>query len=131
MGFVIERTARFEEAEILGREINIRVKYSIREMATLNKHLDKFRALSEKLDKDADENKIKAYETSIAECLKLIVKEEEDRKFIADAVTDSDPESDSIIDIGEFVEFVQYALGMDDEEAEEDSGKASSGSTPS
>lgn len=131
MGFVIERTARFEDAEILGRNIQIRVKYSVREMATLNKHLDKFRNLSEKLDKDVDDNRIKAYETSIAECLTLIVKGEEDRKFVKDAVLDVDPESDDVLDIREFVDFVQYALKVDDEEAEEDTGKASSGSEAS
>ena len=128
MGFVIERTARFEEAEILGKTVNIRVKYSVREMAMLNKHLDKFRQLSEKLDKDANENQVKAYETAISECLQSIVKDEDDRKFIADAVLDTDPESDDVLDIREFVDFVQYVLKVDEDEAVEDTGKAPSGS---
>lgn len=131
MGFVIERTARYEDADIFDRKITIRVKYSVREMANLSTHLDKFRAISEKLDKGANENQIKAYEASINDCLQLIVKNEEDRKFIADAVLDTDPESDDIIDVREFVDLVQYALKVDEEESEEDTGKVASGSDDS
>ena len=128
MGFVIERTARYEDAEVLDRTIKIRVKYSIREMTMLNKNLTKFQDLASKIDKDATDDRIKAFEIAINQCLSCIVAEEDDRKFISDAILDVDPDSDDIIDIGEFIEFVQYALKADDNAAEEDTGKALSGS---
>lgn len=128
MGFSIERTARFEELEILERPILCRVKYSIREMAVLSKHLDKFRSYSEKIDRKANDSDIKGYEASVNECIQLIVKEDADRKFIEEAVLDVDSESDNIIDIREFVDFIQYVLKADEEASEEDSGKADSGS---
>lgn len=131
MGFVIERTARYEDAEVFDRTIKIRVKYSIREMTMLNKNLVKFQELASKIDKDTTDNRIEAFESAINQCLACIVAGEEDRKFISDAILDVDPESDDIIDIGEFIQFVQYALKADDAAAEEDTGKAPSGSEDS
>jgi hypothetical protein len=131
MGFVIERTARYEEAEILERKIQIRVKYSIREMATLSKYLDKFRSYSDKIDRKANDNDIKGYEEAVAECVELIVKDDEDKKYVRDWVISSDKESDDIIDIREFVNFVQYVLKIDEDEAKEDTGKAEAGSEKS
>lgn len=61
----------------------------------------------------------------------LIVKDDEDREFVRNAVTNTDNESDEILDIREFVDFVSYVLKIDVKEAEEDTGKAEAGSEKS
>ena len=127
MGFSIERSARYETVDILGREVTIRVKFSVTEMGFLGRELDRFQGLSEKINKNASKEQIDSYTKCIDGIVNLLVKGEEDKKYMSSIVLNDDNESDDIIDMKEFTELVSYAMKMDDKEAEVDSGKASDG----
>lgn len=127
----IERTPRFETLPILDRDVEIRVKFSIKEMGTLAKYLAIFDKYSGRLTEKATDSDIKNYESAVSDCVQLLIKQEDDKAFVKDAVLDANPDSDDIIDVREFVQLIKHAMKTDDEGVEEDTGKASSGQTPS
>lgn len=127
----IERRDRFETRPILDRDVDIRVKFTVREMALLSKYLDKFTTVSEKINQNATDGQIDAYEKAVDECAQLIIRDDNDKKFVSDAVKQSDPDSDEFIDVRDFVDLLSFAMQVDEEKTEEDSGKVESGSKKS
>jgi len=124
MGFSIERTARYEEVPILDRDVLIRVKFSVKEMAFLGRELDRFQGLSEKINKNASKEQVNSYMDCVGGIVQLLVKTEDDREYMKNLVINEDEESEDIIDMKEFVSLVEYAMKLDSKEAEEDAGKA-------
>lgn len=125
----IEKRSRFETQPILGRDVEFRVKYSVREKAFLGRQLDKLQDY--KISKKISDEQIEKYATTVSDIASLIVRNGEDAEFIKNAVLDLDSDSDEFIDEDEFLDLIGYVLGRNDDEAEVDTGKAESGSVNS
>lgn len=122
----IEKKARFETQPILGRDIEFRIKYSVREKAYLGRQLNKLNDYE--ITAKISDAKIEEYTKVVSEIAGLIVRSEEDAEFISDAVLDKDPNSDKFIGDDDFLDLIEYVMSRNDDESEEDSGKAKSGS---
>lgn len=127
MGLVIERTPRFEEADILGHPVKIRIKFTVEERSRLGTLLEKLAKVADKVNANSSDAEFKNITGVINETLNLVVVEDEDKTFIKQALS-PDIDSDDLLELEGFNEIIKYVLKLDDDEAEEDSGKASTGS---
>jgi len=124
----IERKrSRFAVKPIFDRDVKLRMKFEVGEFGFLQKQLDLFTSLAQKINRKATPTEIKAYKDAASAIIPLLIVDKDDQEYV-ERLINPEPDDEDLMDIFDVMSLVSGCLNLDDKEAEEETGKVSDGS---
>jgi hypothetical protein len=125
--FAITTKDRFYSIPIVGRDVDVRIAFTVAESSDLDKNLANFQAAGDVIAKKKEKAQKQDYtlvETTLAALLQGFIRHPEDQEYVKKLALDPDPDSGDFIESSEIIELVSRILNTNQRKNEEESGKA-------